>query len=162
MTAQDAPGPRCGCSPAGNLAPLPECAVADALAAAETALGLPLPRGVRGAVEYALKAAAPHIRTYERRRATCRDITSGCTCQPDGQPEDICDYRLLGDTVAGTLNPIGDDTAEVAILGAAVERIAAYVRSLPCTCGEGVAAYDEDPCGRCSVIGQRCGKAEPR
>lgn len=64
---QDAREPRCACDPTGNLTPLPGCAAADGVAAAEAALGLPLLPGVRLAVEHALKAAASHIRTIERR-----------------------------------------------------------------------------------------------
>ena len=79
--------------------------------------------------------------------------TDWCACEPGGDV--VCDYRLLADAVLEHLNPPGDDVAEVAICVSAVERIAGYVRSLPCTCGPG---YDYPPCGRCAVVGQWHGK----
>lgn len=45
---------------------------------------------------------------------------------------------------------------------ASVRQMAAFVRSLPCRCGLGASAGEDQPCGRCMALGQRCGKDEPR
>lgn len=81
--------------------------------------------------------------------------TDWCACEPYG--DDRCDYRLLADTVITLLNPPDGDDAEVAICITAVERIAAFVATLICSC----ARIDADeqvhgkPCPRCAVLGQR-------
>ena len=58
--------------------------------------------------------------------------TDWCACEPNSMNR--CDYRLLADTVIEKLNPSDGDEAEVAICVDAIERIAAYVASLPCIC----------------------------
>jgi hypothetical protein len=87
-----------------------------------------------------------------------------CTCEPDptGAAADRCEYRLLADGIIAQLNPPDGEDAEVSICLAAVESIAGYVRSLPCICPPGAADYDEDPCGRCQVLGMAAGKAVDR
>jgi hypothetical protein len=75
--------------------------------------------------------------------------TDWCACTPEGGER--CDYRLLADAVIARLNPRDGDEAEVSLCIQAVERVAAYVTSLPCTCKSG--PYD-GPCDRCAVLGQ--------
>jgi hypothetical protein len=75
--------------------------------------------------------------------------TDWCACEPEG--DERCDYRLLADTVIARLNPRDGDEAEVSLLIAAVARIIAYVKSLPCTCKPGP---EDGPCGRCAALGQ--------
>jgi len=75
--------------------------------------------------------------------------TDWCACEPNG--DEVCDYRLLADAVIARLNPRDGDEAEVALLIAAVARITAYVKSLPCTCKPGA---ENGPCGRCAALGQ--------
>lgn len=76
--------------------------------------------------------------------------TDWCACEPNSM--DRCDYRLLADTVIEHLNPRGDDIAEVAICITAIERIAAFVATLICSCAR---IEDQEPCPRCAVLGQR-------
>jgi hypothetical protein len=83
--------------------------------------------------------------------------TDWCACEPGSL--DRCDYRLLADAVEDALNVRDGDEAEVSLCIDAVENVAAYVRSLPCTCAPG---YDEEPCGRCAAIGQWHGEAQQR
>jgi hypothetical protein len=64
-----------------------------------------------------------------------------------------CGYRLLADAVIEQLNPPDGDEAEVGICITAIEGIAAYVASLPCTCKPGP---EDGPCGRCNALGQWC------
>jgi hypothetical protein len=73
--------------------------------------------------------------------------TDWCACEPEG--DERCGYRFLADAVIGKLNPVDGDEAEVALCIAAVERIAAYVESLPCTC---VPALHS--CRRCQALGR--------
>jgi hypothetical protein len=75
--------------------------------------------------------------------------TDWCACEPNGANR--CDYRMLADTVIEKLNPRDGDEAEVALCIAAVERIAAYVKSVPCICE---LSRDGEPCGRCAALGQ--------
>jgi hypothetical protein len=75
--------------------------------------------------------------------------TDCCACPPGGVYR--CDYRLLADAVEEHLNPPDGDEAEVSLCMNAVEQIADFVRSLPCTCAPG---YDDEPCGRCRALGQ--------
>ena len=103
-----------------------------------------------------LPVAEPEATAWQ---VTCRD-PQWCTCEPGSL--DRCEYRFLADAAGSALNPPDGDEGEVVILIRAVEGIAAYVRSLPCTCDPGAAEYDADPCGRCQAIGQRCGRTEPR
>ena len=79
--------------------------------------------------------------------------TDWCACEPEGYWR--CDYRLLADAVVAKLNPGDGDEAEVSLCIQAVERVAAYAASLPCTCTPG---YDDGPCGRCAALGQRHGQ----
>ncbi|HMG62791.1 MAG TPA: hypothetical protein VK599_07575 [Streptosporangiaceae bacterium] len=90
------------------------------------------------------------------------DPMTDCTCEP-GDPLNagVCEYRMLGDAIDEAFNPPGDDVAEVAILITAVERIAAFVRELPCRCTLEM-AMGADPCDRCRVIGQLGGKPVQR
>jgi hypothetical protein len=91
------------------------------------------------------------------------DPDADCDCTPNAPAgEPVCEYRILADVVGGLLNPPDYDASELSLLETAVERIAAYVKSLPCFCGPGAAAYEADPCGRCRALGQRCGKPESR
>jgi hypothetical protein len=83
--------------------------------------------------------------------------TDACACEPLGDV--VCDYRLLADGVIEHLNPRDGDEAEVYLLREAVEQVAGYVESLPCTCKPG---YDDEPCGRCAAIGQWHGKPRER
>ena len=84
-----------------------------------------------------------------------------CTCSPDS--EDRCEYRLVADLINDKLNPPGDDVAEVAVLMDAVERIATFVESLPCTCPAGAGPPDyADSCGRCVALGRRQNVPEER
>ena len=75
--------------------------------------------------------------------------TDWCACEPNGDAR--CDYRTLADAVIETLNPPDGDEAEVSLCITAVERIGAYVQSLPCTCVD-------EPCGRCAALGQWTGR----
>ena len=77
------------------------------------------------------------------------DPSADCTCESGD--DDICEYRMLADAVIEKLDPRDGDEAEVALCIAAVERVAAYVQSLPCTCAD-------EPCGRCAAIGQWMGR----
>ena len=79
--------------------------------------------------------------------------TDWCACEPHG--DEVCDYRLLADAVIDELNPRDGDEAEVHLCTDAVRNIAAYVRSLPCTCKPGP---EDGPCGRCAALGQWCGE----
>jgi hypothetical protein len=79
--------------------------------------------------------------------------TDWCACEPGGNV--VCDYRLLADAVIGKLNPPDGDEAEAGICIQAVEFIAAFVGSLPCTCAT---VDDSEPCGRCTALGQRSGE----
>jgi hypothetical protein len=81
--------------------------------------------------------------------------TDWCACEPEGYWR--CDYRLLADSVIDKLNPRDGDEAEVALCIAAVDRIAAYVTSLPCTCKPGP---EDGPCGRCAALGQWDGEPQ--
>jgi len=72
-----------------------------------------------------------------------------CNCEPGSI--DACEYRMLADAVVEHLGPRDGDEAEVALCITAVERAGKFIASLPCTCKPG---YDDDPCGRCSVLGQ--------
>jgi hypothetical protein len=83
--------------------------------------------------------------------------TDWCACEPNGMNR--CDYRLLADAVIEHLNPPDGDEAEVSICVTAVENIAAYVGSLPCACAPG---YDDEPCGRCTALGQWHGRPQGR
>ena len=79
--------------------------------------------------------------------------TDWCACEPNSMNR--CSYRLLADAVVDELNPKDGDEGEESLCIDAIERVAAYVRSLPCTCTPG---YDDEPCGRCEAIGQWHGK----
>jgi hypothetical protein len=81
------------------------------------------------------------------------DPDADCTCEP--LSIDICEYRMLADAVIEHLNAPDGDEAEVSLCITAVQRVAAYVASLPCTCEPG---YAHQPCGRCDAIGQWHGK----
>ena len=83
--------------------------------------------------------------------------TDACACEPLGDV--VCDYRLLADGVIEHLNPSDGDEAEVYLCRQAVERAAAFIESLPCTCKPG---FDDDPCGRCAALGQRHGEPVQR
>ena len=85
--------------------------------------------------------------------------TDWCACEPNGP--DRCDYRLLADTVIEQLNPPDGDEAEVSLCISTIEQIAAYVRSLPCTCLPRTSDATE-PCGRCFALGQWHGKVMER
>ena len=76
--------------------------------------------------------------------------TDWCACEPHGDV--ICDYRLLADAVIEHLNPPDGDEAEVGICITAIEQIADFVQSLICSCSR---MDDDEPCPRCSVLGQR-------
>jgi hypothetical protein len=82
--------------------------------------------------------------------------TDWCACEPYGPV--VCDYRLLADKVVDLLDPRDDDAAEVSACMDAVERVANYVKSQPCTCTPG---HDDEPCGRCAAIGQWHGEVRP-
>jgi hypothetical protein len=79
--------------------------------------------------------------------------TDWCACTPNGMNR--CSYRMLADAVIEHLNPPDGDEAEEGICITAVENVAAYVGSLPCVCTPG---YDDEPCSRCSALGQWHGK----
>jgi hypothetical protein len=90
------------------------------------------------------------------------DPMTDCNCEPgDALNVGVCEFRMLADSVGDAFNPPGDDVAEVAILITAVERIAAFVRELPCRCTPEM-AMGADPCDRCRVIGQLGGKPVQR
>lgn len=57
---------------------------------------------------------------------------------------------FLSHAVVTAFNPPGDDVAFESILATAIERAALFIQGLPCECGPG----DDDPCGRCSVLGR--------
>ena len=76
--------------------------------------------------------------------------TDWCACEPDG--DDRCGYRHLADTVIAKLNPPDGDEAEEWLCADAIGRIAAFVQSLICSCSR---IDDDEPCPRCSVLGQR-------
>jgi hypothetical protein len=75
--------------------------------------------------------------------------TDWCACEPYGMNR--CGYRLLADAVIEKLNPPDGEEAEAAICISAIDGIAAFVASLPCTCEPG---HDGEPCGRCAALGQ--------
>jgi hypothetical protein len=75
--------------------------------------------------------------------------------------EGICEYRMLADAVGDAFNPRDDDVAEVSLLIATVEHIRDVLTAMPCTCPD-VEFFEEDPCGRCSALGQWRGKAVQR
>ena len=81
--------------------------------------------------------------------------TDWCACTPEG--DERCDYRLLADAVIARLNPRDGDEAEVALLIAAIARITAYVKSIPCICE---LSRDGEPCGRCAALGQWRGEPQ--
>ena len=83
--------------------------------------------------------------------------TDWCACEPYG--DDRCGYRMLADTVITRLNPADRDRDEASLCIEAVEYIAAYVESLPCTCAQ---ADDGQPCGRCTALGQRHKEVVPQ
>ena len=80
--------------------------------------------------------------------------TDWCACQPGAAVR--CDYRLLADGIESSLAVRDGDESEVSLCIDAVERVAAYVRTLPCTCAPG---YDKEPCERCAALGQWHGEA---
>lgn len=73
--------------------------------------------------------------------------------------DDAQDYWTLRDQVIDKLNPPDEDVAEIDIMCRAVDRAAAYIEAIPCTCPPGAASRElpmgDDPCGRCTVLG-RC------
>ncbi|ONH58369.1 hypothetical protein CcI49_23220 [Frankia sp. CcI49] len=84
-----------------------------------------------------------------------------CTCEPGGI--DICEYRMIADTVIERLNPPDSDVAEVAIVLESIAHLADYVEKLPCTCPPDAAPPElGDPCDRCRVLGRRLDKREER
>lgn len=98
-------------------------------------------------------------------RAAGHDPDENCTCHPDDlMNEGICEFRMLADSVGHAFNPPDADEAEVSILMTAVERAAEFIGSLPCTCPQGDHRpwADNEPCGRCAVLGQWHGKPVDR
>ena len=65
-------------------------------------------------------------------------------------------YRMLADVVTVRLNTLADAENEAGICIEAVNGIADYVESLPCTCIPGYG--DDGPCGRCRALGWWYGK----
>ena len=73
-----------------------------------------------------------------------------CACYSGST--DRCEYRLVADLVNDRLNPPDHDYAEAAVVMEAIERIAVFVESLPCTC---VADDEGEPCARCAALGRQ-------
>jgi len=65
------------------------------------------------------------------------------------------EYEIVRDAVIEAFNPPDDDAAEPSIMAEAVERARAYIEQQPCLCTPELIA-DQQPCGRCWVLGQ-CG-----
>lgn len=71
-------------------------------------------------------------------------------------------YRDLADKVIEWFNPPDDDVAEIAIMLDAVTRAGEFIEALPCTCGDGAAEFDVDPCKRCEALGRAANQSIDR
>jgi hypothetical protein len=58
------------------------------------------------------------------------------------------DYAVLRDAVFLHFNPTDDDAAETDICVRALAAAAAFIELQPCDC------TDDEPCGRCTVLGR--------
>ena len=69
---------------------------------------------------------------------------------------DQAGYGMLRDAIE-RLNPRDDDVAEVALLIAAINRVAEFAESLPCTCPPNAGPLSDwgvNPCARCAALGR--------
>lgn len=78
--------------------------------------------------------------------------------------DDAQDYWTLRDHVIDRLNPPDGETSEVHGMCTAIDRAAAFIETIPCTCPPGAAdpmVYD-DPCDRCAALGRCADEREER
>lgn len=74
--------------------------------------------------------------------------------EPTPDQLDAAAYRYLADLVIKWFNPADGDGAEDYLLGKKIRQIGKFVESLPCTCDEGAAEFNDEPCGRCLILGR--------
>lgn len=66
------------------------------------------------------------------------------------------EYQELGDEIRDRFNPADGDEAYVALLIKAVQRAAAFIESIPCSCDADALDGSVDPCNRCAALGRAC------
>jgi hypothetical protein len=63
------------------------------------------------------------------------------------------DYEVIRDACLNAFNPPDSDGAEPSIMAGAIKTAQAYIEEQPCLCTREL-IEDNDPCGRCYVLGR--------
>lgn len=82
------------------------------------------------------------------------DFTDESATSEHFDPDDAKAYRFLADKVIEWFNPPDGEEAEESILADAVMAAGKFIEAQPCTCEDGAATFDVDPCERCQVLGR--------